>query len=100
MEPRSRLRFSIGQWTALVAALALVLALPRQQSTADIRLLTCVCAILPVLLLVSILVDALVGIPCPGCAHWTLRRLALARTCYCCAHCGGRYRRFGLGVWR
>ena len=100
MRPRSRLRFSIGQWTALVAAVAMLYSLPHQKTTADFQLVGSIFALLPVVLLVSVLVDAVVGIPCPGCGRWTLRRLARARPYYCCSQCRGRYKRFGLGTWR
>lgn len=100
MKPPSRLRISIGQWTVLVAAIACFYSLPHQKTTADIQLVGSIFALVPILLLVSVLVDALVGIPCPGCSRWTLRRLARARRYYSCSHCGGRYKRFGFRPWQ
>jgi hypothetical protein len=100
MQPRSRLRISIGQWTALVAALAFFLSLPRQKTTADFQLVAGVAALLPIFFFVSVVIDALVGIQCPGCGRWSLRRLALASSFYRCAQCGSRYKRSGLGPWR
>jgi hypothetical protein len=100
MKPRSRLRISIGQWTVLVAVVALLYSLPHQKTRPDSQFIAGIFALLAVLLLVGVLVDVLVGIPCPGCSRWTLLRLARARRYYCCSHCGGRYKRFFFGPWQ
>jgi hypothetical protein len=93
-------RLTIGDWMALIVGVALFLALPHVRTPGDALVTACLAAAFPVLYGLNIVVDALVGIPCPGCGRWTLRRLARKRSYACCSGCGRRYKRRFLGTWR
>jgi hypothetical protein len=100
MQQPPRRRFTIGQWMVLVAVLAYFLSLPHLRTMGDAVLTASLIAWLPILYFLNILADLLVGNPCPGCGHWTLRRLARASSYFSCSRCGRRYQRFGLASWR
>jgi hypothetical protein len=101
MDQRPGRRLTIGQWMALIAVLALLLSLPHLHTTGDARLTVWLAASVPILYGLNIVVDALVGLPCPACGRWTLRRLTRARSYARCATCGRRFKRLGFGApWR
>jgi hypothetical protein len=82
----------------LIAVLALLLSLPHAVTAGDATLTAWFAASVPILYGLNIVVDALVGLPCPGCGRWTLRRLTRARSYATCATCGRRFKRFGFGA--
>jgi hypothetical protein len=100
-----KLRYTIGQLMALIAAFACVLALPivmAHATAADVAFMTCVLALPGIFLVLNFLIELVFGIQCPACSRWTLKRLARSRRYYQCPSCGARVKRsgFGLGVWR
>jgi hypothetical protein len=101
LEQQSKRHLTIGEWMALIAALALGLSLPHALTARDATLTVWLAASVPILYGLNIVVDALVGLPCPGCGRWTLRRLTRARSYACCSCCGRRFKRLGFGSeWR
>jgi hypothetical protein len=99
-EPRRWLAPTIEPIIVLIAALVGCLAL--SQLALGVYGFT-VHALVSFLLMVfaAVLLHGLVflRIPgrCPGCARWTLRRLARAPSYFRCAGCGARFKRRGFG---
>ena len=104
MAARTRRQFSLSQWALLVAALAVLQALFRPQSLSDLQLVASLVGFVTASLLLfaglNLAVELTVGIQCPACSRFTLRRLARARRLYGCVNCGTKYRREGLVAWR
>jgi hypothetical protein len=99
MRSSRRPRFTIGQVMALIAVLAGLLGVPQLRTPVEFKVAACVIAFLPILFLVNVLVETLLGIPCPGCTRWTLRRLVRSSSYYRCSRCESRFKRFGFGPW-
>src|SRR5690349_2959642 len=93
MGSRPRLRLTIAEVMALIPAAAVHLALARMQSATEVTFAALLIATLPVFVLTCTLADLLIGIRCPGCGRWTLRRVALRSTYFRCLQCVGRYKR-------
>jgi len=82
-----------------IAAIALVLAMPRLAASPDDPVVRCLLALLIGFILIHFLVGEFAGYPCPACSRWTLRRLARHRRYFRCSSCGARVKGFGLGPW-
>ena len=99
-------RYTIGQFMALIAALACAFSVPRLVRSArfmtsgESTLLTCVAALPLLLVVTNFLLELALGIQCPACSHWGLKRLARHRRHYQCPACGVRVKRSGFGPWR
>jgi hypothetical protein len=93
MRSRPRLRLTIAEVMALIPSAAAVLTLPRLQTRAEVAFAALMLAALPVFVLACILADLLIGIRCPGCGRWTMRRVALRSSYYRCLRCLRRYKR-------
>jgi hypothetical protein len=100
MEQQAGGRPTIGEWMAWIGALALVLSLFQVRTAGDAWLIAGLAAAVPILYELNLVVDVLVGIRCPGCGRWKLRRLTRVRSFACCACCGRRFKRSFLGPWR
>lgn len=92
-------RYTIGQVMIGIAVLASLLAVPRLVMSPDLVVMVCVVGLLTVLVVIHIVVEMVVGRPCPACGQWTLRRLLRHRAYYRCTACRGRFKRFGFGPW-
>jgi hypothetical protein len=92
-------RFTIGEVMVAIAVFASLLAVPRLDVSPDRKVMVCVVGLLTVLVLLNMLVEMVFGKPCPACSRWTLRRLARHPRHYRCSACGGRFKRFGRGLW-
>jgi hypothetical protein len=91
---------TIREWMARIVALALILSLFHVRTTGDAWLIASLAAVLPILHMLDIVADLLVGTLCPGCGHRKLRRLNRARSHARCASCGARFKRSSfLGAW-
>lgn len=99
MKTAPRFQWTIGQGMVGILTVAVVLTLAQLPAGVVLTVVAGAIAIPAILLLTRVLVDVLFGIPCPRCAHWTLRRLARRRAYSCCKHCGARFMHFGLGPW-
>src|SRR4051794_36381634 len=92
-------QFSISRVMVAIAAIALVLAMPRLVASPDDPVVRCLLALLIGFILLHFLVGEFAGYPCPACSRWTLRRLARHRRYFRCSSCGARVKGFGLGPW-
>ena len=99
-------RYTIGQFMALIAALACAFSVPRLirsarfMTSGESMLLTCVAALPLILVVTNFLIELALGIQCPACSRWGLKRLARHRRYYHCPACGVRVKRSGFGPWR
>jgi hypothetical protein len=82
-----------------IAVLASLLAVPRLVLSPDRVVMICLVGLLTLLCALHVLVEVIIGCPCPSCGQWTLRRLVRHRFYYRCSSCRGRFQRRGLGPW-
>ena len=100
MRRSSSSRFTIGQAMVAIAILASLLAVPQLVASPHGIVMVCLVGLLTAdLAVLHVLVESVIGLPCPSCGRWTLRRLARHRRFYRCSACRGRFKRFGLGPW-
>jgi hypothetical protein len=89
----------IWQAMAMIAVFAVLLALPRLESPAEIAVSSCLLVAVALFLAGSVLVEVVFGIQCPGCRRWALRRLVASRRHFRCTACGIKLKRSWSGPW-
>src|SRR4051794_38017439 len=99
MRRSSASRSTIGQAMVAIAVLASLLAVPQLVVSPDRVVMVSLVGLLTALAVLHVLVESIIGLPCPSCGRWSLRRLARHRRFYRCSACRGRFKRFGLGPW-
>ncbi|MGC8639166.1 MAG: hypothetical protein ACP5XB_04730 [Isosphaeraceae bacterium] len=92
-------RYTIAQVMIGIAVLASLLAVPRLVRSPELVVMICLVGLLTVLVAIHVIVENVVGRPCPACGQWALRRLVRHRCYYRCAACRQRFKRFGFGPW-
>jgi hypothetical protein len=90
-------RITIGQVMVVIAVIACLLTFPRLVGSREVVVLGGLAWAVGVFALLNLLVGTLIGIPCPSCTRWSLRRLVRHRNYYRCTACRARFKRFGFG---
>lgn len=99
MPPNRTPRYTIGQLMVVIAALAIVLALPQLINSPDRVAVFSLVGLLSVLALLNALIEVLFGKVCPACSRRALRRLARHHNYYRCLACRAQLKKFGFGPW-
>jgi hypothetical protein len=92
-------RWTIGRIMAWIAIAACALSVPHARSNAEVTVIASIQATAAVFILTNTLLDLLLGLKCPACSRFALKRIARARSYYRCTACCRRFKRANFGPW-
>ena len=94
MQPLPSSNFAFAQLTGAVVVLASLLAVRRIVNSPDDAVMVCIVGLL-IAVVLGLLVEWMVALPCPACSRRTLRPIARHTSYFRCSACRARFKWFG-----